>query len=201
MLQFSKRLSSKGLSLTLATTAFISSSMDLPSASGPVRLASISDGFDLGGFPAASSIGAYLSALRDSGSRTLVGLLAEYREAGNPVDCIMYDAFLPWVLDVAKDHGVAGAVFFTQACTVNYVYYLVHHGKLRLPVENPPVRIPGLPSLELKDMPSFIYVSGSYPAYFEMVLRQFHGIEKADWVLVNTFYELEIEVNYFIHFF
>ncbi|KAI4378760.1 hypothetical protein MLD38_016195 [Melastoma candidum] len=194
MLQFSKRLSSKGLSPTLATTSFISSAMNLPSTTGPVRLSSISDGFDLGGFPSAPSIGAYLSSLHHSGSRTLAGLLAEFREAGDPVDCVVYDAFLPWVLDVAKVHGIPGAAFFTQACAVNYIYYLVHHGKMRLPLGDTPVRIPGLPPLELRDMPSFICVSGSYPAYFELVLHQFEGIERADWVLVNTFYELEAEV-------
>ncbi|CBI24718.3 unnamed protein product, partial [Vitis vinifera] len=43
-------------------------------------------------------------------------------------------------------------------------------------------------------MPSFIYVAGSYPAYFQLVLNQFCNVHKADWVLVNTFYKLEEEV-------
>ncbi|KAK3011199.1 hypothetical protein RJ639_011561 [Escallonia herrerae] len=43
-------------------------------------------------------------------------------------------------------------------------------------------------------MPSFIYVPGSYPAYFELVLNQFLNVDQADFVLVNTFYKLEDEV-------
>ena len=56
------------------------------------------------------------------------------------------------------------------------------------------VSIPGLPLLELRDMPYFISVEGSYPAYFELVLKQLSNVHKADWVLVNTFYKLEEEV-------
>ncbi|KAL7219520.1 hypothetical protein ACSBR2_012556 [Camellia fascicularis] len=63
-----------------------------------------------------------------------------------------------------------------------------------MPVESSPVSIPGLPLLELKDMPSFSYVHGSYPAYFELVLNQFSNVDKADYVLVNTFYQLEAQV-------
>nr|POF23319.1 udp-glycosyltransferase 74f2 [Quercus suber] len=45
-------------------------------------------------------------------------------------------------------------------------------GLLKLPITSTPISIPGLPVLELEDMPSFI----------------------TDAVLVNTFYELEVEV-------
>ena len=61
-------------------------------------------------------------------------------------------------------------------------------------MKSTPVSIPGLPLLELRDMPSFISVEGSYPAYFELVLMQFSNVHKVDWVLVNTFYKLEEEV-------
>ncbi|GFY82836.1 UDP-glucosyltransferase 74F2 [Actinidia rufa] len=58
-----------------------------------------------------------------------------------------------------------------------------------------PVSLPGLPLLELEDMPSFIYVHGSYPAYFEMVPRQFSNLDKTDFVLLNTFYKLEDKIK------
>ena len=87
-----------------------------------------------------------------------------------------------------------GAAFFTQTCAVNYIYYLVHNGLLKLPISSSPVSIPGLPLLDPPDMPSFIYVAGQYPAYFEMVLNQFSNTDKVDFILVNTFYKLEDEV-------
>ena len=66
---------------------------------------------------------------------------------------------------------------------------------MSLPVSSVPVSLPGLPLLELRDMPSFIYVAGSYPSYFELVLSQFSNADKADFILVNTFYKLEREVS------
>ncbi|KAM7277734.1 hypothetical protein ACFE04_007098 [Oxalis oulophora] len=194
MYQFSKRLASKGLKTTLAITRFISSSF-CPKSDDAILLDTISDGFDQGGFKHSKSIQDYLETLEYSGSKTLAELIIKYKNTDHPIDCIVYDAFLPWVLDVAKQFGLLAAAFFTQACAVNYIYYHAHNGLLSLPVESTrPVSIPGLPLLQLRDMPSFIYVHGSYPAYFEMVLSQFSNTEKADVVLVNTFYKLEEEV-------
>ena len=97
---------------------------------------------------------------------------------------------MPWALDVAREFGLAATPFFTQSCAVNFVYYLsyINDGILKLPVVD-------LPFLELQDLPSFLSVSGSYPAYFEMVLQQFTNFEKADFILVNTFQELEPHVR------
>ena len=142
----------------------------------------------------AENIHDYLTKQHSSGSKTLAELIKKHAELGHPFDCIVYDAFLPWALDVAKQFGVFGAAFFTQARDVNYIYYHAYHGLLPLPLKSTPVSIPGLPLLELRDMPSFISVEGSYPAYFELVLKQFSNVHKADWVLVNTFYKLEEEV-------
>ncbi|KAL0334426.1 UNVERIFIED_CONTAM: UDP-glycosyltransferase 74E2 [Sesamum angustifolium] len=44
------------------------------------------------------------------------------------------------------------------------------------------------------EMPSFIYDHGSCPGTFEMVLNQFRNVDKADWIFINTFDELEEEV-------
>ncbi|KAL7145667.1 hypothetical protein ABFS83_07G101800 [Erythranthe nasuta] len=192
MLQFCKRLVSKGAKATFTITNFISKSINPKSDS--VDIASISDGFDAGGFRQAESVSDYLNRMEIEGSKTLESLIKSYRDRNLAVDCIVYDAFLPWVLDVARRFGIAGACFFTQACAVNYVYYYVHRGLLDIPVVAPPVEIPGLPALELTDLPSFMHVSGSYPAYFEMVLNQFSNVDKADFVLVNTFYKLEEKV-------
>ncbi|KAK8571464.1 hypothetical protein V6N12_027553 [Hibiscus sabdariffa] len=197
MLQFSKRLSSKGLKPTFATTKFISQTMGPELLLGSdIDFNTISDGCDQGGFLEANDINDYLVRLQAAGSRSLTELVVKYRNTPHPIDCILYDAFLPWALDVAKQFGLVGAAFFTQACAVNYIYYCAHHGVLSLPVSSSaaPIAIPGLPLLELRDMPSFIYVAGSYPSYFEMVLSQFSNVDQADFILVNTFYKLEQEV-------
>ncbi|KAH9782709.1 UDP-glycosyltransferase 74F2 [Citrus sinensis] len=192
--QFAKRLASKGLKITLAITNFIYKTKKPPQPSDSVQIDTISDGYDDGGFSEAESIDAYLQNMEVAGLKTLAELITKYKSSSNPIDCVVYDAFLYWALDVAKGFGLFAAAFFTQTCAVNFIYYLAHHGLLKLPVSSTPVSIPGLPLLEIQDMPSFIGVQGQYPAYFEMVLNQFSNADRADLVLVNTFYKLESQV-------
>ncbi|XP_020206408.1 flavonol 7-O-beta-glucosyltransferase UGT74F1 [Cajanus cajan] len=196
MLQFSKRLSSKGVRVTMVTTTFISKSMHLQSSSllGPVQLDFISDGYDQGGFAQADSISTYLSRMQEVGSNSLRELIQKHNSSDHPIDCVVYDSFLVWVLDVAKEFGLLGASFFTQMCAVNYIYYYVYHGLLKVPISSLPISIPGLPLLDLNDTPAFVYDPGFYPAYFHLVMNQFSNIHKADIVLVNSFYHLEDQV-------
>ncbi|CAA7059288.1 unnamed protein product [Microthlaspi erraticum] len=184
--QFCKRLQSKGLKTTLTLTTFIFNSIK-PDPSGPISIATFSDGYDQGRFNSADPIHVYLQNFKIFGSKTIADIIRKHQTTDNPITCLVYDAFLPWALDVAREFGLAAAPFFTQSCPVNYVYYLsyLNNGSLDLPVEE-------LPFLELQDVPSFISVSGSYPAFFDMLLQQFTNFEKADFVLVNTFQELDL---------
>ncbi|RVW27200.1 UDP-glycosyltransferase 74F2 [Vitis vinifera] len=164
MLQFSKRLVHNGAKVTLAATRFISKS--LVGDSGPITIETISDGYDEGGSAQAESDGAYLERFQVVGSETLGSLIEKLKSSGCPVDCVVYDAFLPWALD----------------------------GMLKLPLSEPEVVVPGLFPLQACDLPSFVYLYGSYPAFFDMVVNQFSNIEKVDWVFCNTFYKLEEKV-------
>lgn len=193
--QFAKRLVSKGIKATIALTKSTSNSIALSSSISSVDIATISDGYDEGGFAAAKTVGAYLDRMEKVGSKTLADVIIENQNKKIPISCIVYDPFLYWALDVAKRFGLYGAAFFTQNCSVNYVYHLVQLGLLKVPVSLSPVTIPGLPPLELRDMPSYFFVPGQYPAYFEMLLNQYSNIDRADFVLVNTFHELEKEVG------
>ncbi|KAH9782711.1 UDP-glycosyltransferase 74F2 [Citrus sinensis] len=192
--QFAKRLASRGLKITLALTNFIYKSTKPSQPSSSVQIGTISDGYDDGDLTKAESIHAFFQNMEAAGSKTLAELITKYKSTSNPIDCVVYDAFLYWALDVAKGFGLFAAACFTQTCAVNFIYYLVHHGLLKLPVPSTTVSIPGLPLLELQDMPSFIGVQGQYSAYFEMVLNQFSNADRADLLFVNTFYELESEV-------
>ncbi|KAJ1405411.1 UDP-glycosyltransferase family, conserved site [Sesbania bispinosa] len=193
MLQFSKRLSIKGVRVTMVTTIFIFKTMHLQS-SGSVQFDAISDGYDQGGFAQAGTIPTYLSHMKAIGSQNLRELIQKHNSSDHPIDCLVYDPLLNWVLDVAKEFGLLGAAFFTQICAVNTIYYYVHHGLLKLPISSIPISIPGLPLLDLKDTPSFVYEPGFYPAYYELVMNQFSNIHKADVLLVNSFYKLEDQV-------
>ena len=195
MLQFSKRLERNGLKVTLVTTQ--SFHKRLSSLSTSITIETISDGYDEGGWAQAESLEIYLDSFCDIGSKTLSGLIEKLSDSGHRVDCIIYDSFMPWPLDVARRFGIVGAVFFTQSCAVDNIYYSVQQGMLKVPPSTneseillPGVRVP----LRASDMPSFVSVPGEYPAFSNMVVDQFSNVEKADWILCNTFYELEVEV-------
>ncbi|XP_059626305.1 UDP-glycosyltransferase 74G1-like [Cornus florida] len=193
MLQFCKRLVSRGVKTTLVNSIYVSKSIHVDDLNSSINVEAISDGFDEGGWAQAESPEAYLTKFCAVGSRDLANLVKKLDDAGRPVDALVYDGFLPWALDVSKEFGLVGAVFFTQSCAVNNIYYHVHKGLLSLPLSDSTVSIPGLPPLEPWETPSFVYIYGSYPGFYHMVVNQFSNIDKADLVLFNNFYELEKE--------
>lgn len=189
MLQFCKRLASKGIKVTLANTICISKSM-LADPQSPVSLETYSDGFDQGGYAQAGSTDIYLSSLRNVGSQTLGNLVKKLDEAGNPVTVLIYDGFLPWAFDVANNFGLKKAVFFTQSCAVNTIYYHVYKGLITLPPrddESTVISIPGLPLFKSWEAPAPM-------EYMDLLINQFSNVDDVDWVFFNTFHKLEEEV-------
>ncbi|KAJ4961429.1 hypothetical protein NE237_021339 [Protea cynaroides] len=191
LLQFAKRLASKGVQATVATTHYTVNTIYAPN----VSVEAISDGYDEGGHGHASDTGAYLKAFKTFGSKTLSQLIRKFETSDSPVTCVVYDSFLPWALDVAIQHGVYGAAFFTNSATVSSLLYRIHHGLLTLPVkvEDMPLCIPGLHKLGYPDLPSFLKAPDSYPAYLAMTLSQYSNLHQAHWILGNTFDDLELQ--------
>nr|AMQ26133.1 UDP-glycosyltransferase 3 [Pueraria montana var. lobata] len=190
MLQFSKRLVQRGVKVTLVTVVSNWKTMSNKNFTS-IEVESISDGYDDGGLAAAESLEAYIDTFWRVGSQTLAELVQKLAGSSHPPDCVIYDAFMPWPLDVAKKFGLLAATFFTQTCTTNHIYFHVYKKLLELPLTQTEYLLPGLPKLEAGDLPSFLNKYGSYPGYFHVVVNQFSNIDKADWVLANTFYELE----------
>ncbi|KAI8011937.1 UDP-glycosyltransferase 74B1 [Camellia lanceoleosa] len=192
LLQFAKHLASKGVKATLATTHYTVKSI----CARNIAVEPISDGFDDGGFTQARTEDVYLKSLRDNGSRSLSQLIEKYEDSKFPINCVVYDSFFPWALDVAKTHGIYGAPFFTNSASVCSIFCRVHHGVVRLPMkeEELPLMMPGMPPMNLVDLPSFVQAPESYPAYLAMQLTQYSNLDKADWVFGNSFEELEGQV-------
>ncbi|XXG89413.1 hypothetical protein AAC387_Pa12g1415 [Persea americana] len=191
LLQFAKRLSSKGLKATLATTHY---TVDTIHAQG-VTIEPISDGFDQGGFSHAPNADVYLEKFKTHGSKTLSDLIKKHKETSSPVTCVIYDSFLIWALDVAREHGLVGASFFTNSATVCSIFCRASHGHFEVPLDpkQRPFSFPGLPVLEYEDLPNFLTSAEVYPAYKKMVFNQFSNVREADWVFGNTFERLEGE--------
>ncbi|KAE8709869.1 protein NLRC3-like [Hibiscus syriacus] len=169
LLQFAKRLASKGVKKTLATTRYIVGSI----CALQIGVESISDGFHKGSYSQAGNV----------------------EHAGTSVTCVVYDSFLPWAIDVAKQQGIHGSSFFTNSAAVCSIFSRIHRGLLALPFtpETTPLMLPGLPPLNFHDLPTFLRFPDSYPVYLAMKLSQFSTLNKGDWVSANTFEDLERE--------
>ncbi|XP_028765422.1 UDP-glycosyltransferase 74G1-like [Neltuma alba] len=194
MLEFSKRLQHGGINVTLVSTRFFCNKLQkLPSSN--IAIETISDGFDNGGAAEAENEKVYYDRFRQVGTQTLIELIEKLNRTGSPVDCIIYDSFMTWVLKVARKLGLIGVSFLTQNLTVDSIYYYVNKGKLQLPlVKDEIISLPGLSSFEPWDMPTFLYEYEPGSAVLDLVVGQFSNIEEADWILCNSFYEMEIEV-------
>lgn len=196
MIQFSKRLIQQGIKVTLVNT--ISTMKTITNINlTSINFETISDGYDEGGLTSAKNIESYKETFWRIGSQTLTQLLHKLQSSNNPIDCVVYDAFLNWSFDVAKSFDLLVAVFLTQACSVNNINFHAFKRWLELPLLQNEVLLPGLPKLDASDLPSFLYKFGTHPGYFDILLNQFSKIDKADWVLANTFYELEQDVSVF----
>ncbi|MED6221494.1 hypothetical protein PIB30_055367 [Stylosanthes scabra] len=194
MIQFSKLLVHEGVRVTLCTTRFfIKKLQNLPPS---MSIESISDGFDENGFEEAGSPKIYWDKLLQVGPQTLIELLENLAQLGNPVDCIIYDSLLPWALDVAKKFGLVGASYLTQNLCVNSIYYHVQLGKIKVPLSDneDEILLPAMPKLQRQDLPTFFQTYEEEPIFLEFLVDQFSNIHKADWILCNSIYELEKEI-------
>ncbi|XP_020267001.1 LOW QUALITY PROTEIN: putative UDP-glucose glucosyltransferase, partial [Asparagus officinalis] len=83
---------------------------------------------------------------------------------------------------------------WVQSAAVFSTYYHYVHSLVEFPsVENPDVAVslPGLPTLRPDELPTFMLPSNPYKSLTEVILSQFRNIQKANWVLLNSFQELE----------
>jgi len=189
MLQFSKLLERQGVRITLVTTRFYYNNLQTVPPS--IALETISDGFDNGGPKEAGGFKPYLERFWEVGPLTFSELL-EKHGGSKHVDCVVYDSFFSWAPEVAKRFGIVGAAYLTQNMAVNSIYYHVHLGKLQVPLKQHQFSLPAMPKLYLQDMPSFFF--GEDFTFLDFVVSQFSSIHKADWILCNTFYDLDKEV-------
>ncbi|KAA8517528.1 hypothetical protein F0562_017842 [Nyssa sinensis] len=191
MVQFSKRLASKGIKITVTTT--LSNTNSMQAAAGSITFEPIYDDCTEGGVGVGGFKG-FFERFEASGSRNLAELIRKFKNSECPVNCLVYDANIVWALDIAKQHGIAGAAFFTQSCAAIASYYPMHHELAEEPLPVPAFSMPGLPQLIIPNMPSLGLGTGGVPPLIRHILNQFNNIDKADWVLFNSFDTLEEEV-------
>ncbi|KAM7521350.1 hypothetical protein LguiB_020312 [Lonicera macranthoides] len=193
MVQFSKRLASKGVKVTVATT--LSNTKSLQAAVGSIAFESIYDDCTEGGVGGPGGFKGFLDRFEASGSRSLTELIRRNQENSEyPVKCLVYDANITWASNIPKQLAIAGAAFFTQSCAAVASYYPMRYELSGEPLPVPAFSMPGLPPPRIPNLPSLGSGTGRYPPIIRHILSQFDDIEKADWVLFNSFDSLEEEV-------
>ncbi|CAN8291781.1 unnamed protein product [Cochlearia groenlandica] len=193
MVQFAKRLVSKGVKVTVATTTYTASSISAPS----VSVEPISDGYDF--IPIATpgyNLDTYAESFQINGSETLTRVIEKFKSTDSPIDCLVYDSFLPWGLDLARSNSISAAAFFTNNLTVCSALRKFSAGEFPLPADpdSAPFVIRGLPSLSYDELPSFVGRHwSSHAGHGRILLNQFPNHENADWLFVNGFQGLETQ--------
>ncbi|KQK17834.1 cyanidin 3-O-rutinoside 5-O-glucosyltransferase [Brachypodium distachyon] len=182
-----------------------------PQDDGRLELLPFSDGTE-GGFVRSSdpqAFNGYMASFHAAGARSVGELLVALAARGRAVTRVVYTLLLPWAADVARDRGLHSALYWIQPAAVFAVYHhyfrgghaaaaaIVQHG------HDPSflVRLPGLPPLALRDLPSFLTESTDPSDQFHSVytairdLFDFDPLDDKDapkaTVLVNTCQELE----------
>ncbi|KAM3236791.1 mogroside IE synthase [Capsicum annuum] len=196
MLQFSKRLASKGIKITVATTLSNAKAMKAAFSDSMITFESIYDDCSEGGVVGPGGFKGFLDRFQASGSTNLTKFISDQVHTERPVKCLVYDANISWASNITTQLGIAGAAFFTQSCATAATYYPMYcevYEKTPPSMPSFPV-MTGLPKLRFPNLPSLGCSAGRYPPIIMHILGQFDNFEKADWVLFNSFDKLEEEV-------
>lgn len=142
-----------------------------------------------------------MSELEHRGSEALKNIIEESRKQGQPFTCIVYSILLPWVATVARSLHVPSVLLWIQPAVVFALYYYYNNGYYdqiqRVISSDDPnsmsIKLPGLPLLTARDLPSFFGSSDVYDFALPIFRRQFELLEEENnpKILINTFEELE----------
>ncbi|KAF7828677.1 UDP-glycosyltransferase 84B2-like [Senna tora] len=206
MLKFAKRLISKGVHVTLATNdvarhRMLKHNNNTPSPNHQedsqtpsIQLEYFSDGLSVD-FDRDGDTGTFVNSISTIGSKNLSALISTLSQTHH-YSCVIINPFVPWAVDVAHQHGIPCAVLWIQACALYSIYYRYFKNIDAFPdLEDPNqiLTLPGLPNLEVRDLPSFMLPS-SPPHFKKLLLRFFEALEKVKWILGASFYEIEEEI-------
>ncbi|KAJ6907594.1 UDP-glycosyltransferase 84B1-like [Populus alba x Populus x berolinensis] len=209
MLKLAKRLVSKGVHVTIATTEgtryLATQKPNIPTSfttaenttvrTPQISLEFFSDGLDLE-FDRLKYFDSYIESLETIGYINLSNLIQDFTNDGKKFSCIISNPFMPWVPKIATKYGIPCAVLWIQACTVYSIYYHYFKNPNSFPTligSHEFIELPGMPKLQVKDLPSFILPSCSHPIR-KLVSSFIQNLDEIKWVLGNSFDELEEEV-------
>ncbi|KAI9128204.1 hypothetical protein K1719_001197 [Acacia pycnantha] len=214
LLRLGKRLASKGLFVTFTTpqnagkdlqnASHIVTDKAIPVGDGFLRFEFFDDGWDEAD-PRRKNLSEYFVQLELVGKKVISQMIHKYKDSHNPVSCVINNAFVPWVCDVASEFGLPCAVLWVQSCAVLSAYYHFFHKLVPFPSDSNhhiDVHLPSLPVLKHDEIPSFLHSDSPYNFIGQLILEQIKNLSVPFCVLMDTFEELENEcIKYMSKFF
>ncbi|GLJ23723.1 hypothetical protein SUGI_0449680 [Cryptomeria japonica] len=206
MMQFAKIVSARGFHVTFVNTENMHEKM-LKSGSiqsmGGINFETIPDGLPPQ-HGRTSQIDELCKSITNNCSPHFEKVIDKLNNSADvpPLSCIVYNGVMSWAQKSAKRLGIPGVSFWTaSACGFNiYISMplLVEKGYIPLKdksyltngyLEDEISCIPGMPTLRIKDVPSFCHDPTNY--MYEFVETQCQAALLADFMVVNTFDEIE----------
>jgi hypothetical protein len=215
MMQFAKKLASKGVIVTFLTTHHThrqitkaqthSAEQDDPieqearNLGLDIRSAQISDGLPLD-FDRSAKLSDFMRSVANMGGE-LEQLLHNLNKTEPAISCVIADTILFWSFEVTKKFGIPWISFWTQPTFLYSIFYHAHLLEdLRYSISEGTADessisidyIPGVPTLETRDLPSvFRETYADSQHILDLLLKSFQINREADWVLGNSFDDLE----------
>ncbi|KAJ7971974.1 Glycosyltransferase [Quillaja saponaria] len=146
LLRLGKRLAAKGLLVSFSTTQYKGKDMQeanditdkaIPIGDGFLQFEFFEDGWAHDD-PKRKKFSDYLLQLELVGKQTISRIIKKYGDDNQPVSCIINNPFIPWVCDVANEHGIPSAMLWVQSCAVFTAYYHYLHKLVPFPSDTEP---------------------------------------------------------------
>lgn len=208
-LQLAERLIDMGMEVTFTTSIsgrrcmpkFYSGVNSNSTSNVPrkgLRLNLFSDGYDEG-IKNGADLSDFYVHLKSCGTKCLNETIVSSAQKGNPITCVVYTIFYSWVAEVARGFHLPSVLYWIQPAAVLDVYYYYFHGRREdfEQMDDPlwSIELPGLPLLNKRDLPSFLF-----PSTQEIYTKALAGLKEhfvalsldpMAKVLVNSFEDLE----------
>ncbi|KAJ0254600.1 hypothetical protein HA466_0104930 [Hirschfeldia incana] len=191
-LRFAHRLiRTTGARVTLATCLSVFRCSNIQSHENVYNLSllTFSDGFDDGVISNIEDVQNRLLNLECNGSKTLSEFIEANKKGDSPVACVIYTILPSWVPRLARRFHLPTVLLWIQPALAFHVYYNHSTG------HNSGFEFPNLPTLETRDLPSFLSPSDTCNTAQAVYLELMEFLKEAPnvKVLVNTFDSLEPE--------
>ncbi|KAL0370098.1 UNVERIFIED_CONTAM: UDP-glycosyltransferase 86A2 [Sesamum angustifolium] len=164
-----------------------------------IRYATVSDGLPVG-FDRSLHHDQFMAALLHVFSAHAEEAIEKIVRHSQPaVSCLIADTYFVWPGKLAEKYGLLYVSFWTEAALIFTLYY--HMDLLRLnghfgcidTREDKIKYIPGVESIEPKDLTSFLQEMDTTSVCHQIIFKAFMDVKTADFVLCNTVQELEHE--------